>query len=261
MFFRGLVFTTACLTFLFGALNTFLMASLLGLAELALRHVPYRPSSFLKAASVQMQNLPTWPPGASLSRFRLSTWMVSTPGIFLNALVSPWSRSKITKGPNFWTCLLFLSFPLPALIRLVEYTLATSAQALLRLRNTTASLVLENDWTLSATTSGTSEMPWIWWPLAMTKAGTPVAAIAEQMAYLFWAVLTFLCHLLHVLVGANMRPPLHMLPKAPWPDLWVPPPLTLGILATALPVPQDSALVWCPASTFTQYGCLLFFAA
>merc|ERR1719186_868602 len=67
MFFRGLVFTTACLTFLFGALSTFLMASLLsraersvlailgwgkfqpGLAELALRHVPYRPSSFLKA--------------------------------------------------------------------------------------------------------------------------------------------------------------------------------------------------------------------
>merc|ERR1719186_1876008 len=62
-----------------------------GLAELALRHVPYKPSSFLKTASVQMQNLPTWPPGASLSRFRLSTWMVSTPGIFLNALVSPWS--------------------------------------------------------------------------------------------------------------------------------------------------------------------------
>merc|ERR1719317_42685 len=28
------------------------------------------------------------------------------------------------------------------------------------------------------------------------RAGTPVAAIAEQMAYLFWAVFTFLCHLL-----------------------------------------------------------------
>ena len=27
-------------------------------------------------------------------------------------------------------------------------------------------------------------------------------------------------------------------------DLWVPPPRTRGILATALPVPQDSALVW-----------------
>lgn len=35
-------------------------------------------------------------------------------------------------------------------------------------------------------------------------------------------------------------------PKAPWPERWVPPPLTRGIRATALPVPQDSALVWCP---------------
>ena len=41
-------------------------------------------------------------------------------------------------------------------------------------------------------------------PLAMTRAGTPVAAMAEHMAYLFWATLTFLCHLLQVLVGANM---------------------------------------------------------
>jgi hypothetical protein len=31
--------------------------------------------SFLKADSVQMQNLPTWPPGASFSRFRASTWI------------------------------------------------------------------------------------------------------------------------------------------------------------------------------------------
>ena len=29
--------------------------------------------SFLNADSVQMQNLPTWPPGASFSRFKLST--------------------------------------------------------------------------------------------------------------------------------------------------------------------------------------------
>ena len=37
--------------------------------------------------------------------------------------------------------------------------------------------------------------------------------------HLFWATPTFLCHLLHCLVGANMRPPLHMLPKAACPDL------------------------------------------
>lgn len=74
----------------------------------------------------------------------------------------------------------------------------------------------------------------------------PVAAMAEQMAYLFWLTFILLCHLLHVFVGANIRPPRHMLPKAPWPDLWVPPPLTLGIRATALPVPHDSAEVWWP---------------
>jgi hypothetical protein len=32
-------------------------------------------------------------------------------------------------------------------------------------------------------------------PLAMTRAGTPVAAMAETMAYLFWATLTLRCHL------------------------------------------------------------------
>ena len=39
------------------------------LAELGLRQVP----CFLNADSVQMQNLPTWPPGASFTRLRLST--------------------------------------------------------------------------------------------------------------------------------------------------------------------------------------------
>merc|ERR1719283_433992 len=91
MFLRGLVFTTACFTLRLGALNTALMASLFSRAErsvlailgwgkfqaafwvLAFFHVPYRPSSCLKAASVQMQNRPTWPPGASLRRLRLST--------------------------------------------------------------------------------------------------------------------------------------------------------------------------------------------
>ncbi|OMO85632.1 putative Beta-1,3-galactosyltransferase sqv-2 [Corchorus olitorius] len=36
-----------------------------------------------------------------------------------------------------------------------------------------------------------------------------------------------------ILVGANMRPPRHMLPKAPWPALWVPPPGTRGIREAA----------------------------
>ena len=38
----------------------------------------------------------------------------------------------------------------------------------------------------------------------------------------------------------------------------MPPPLTRGILATALPVPHDSALVWWPALEDTAYGCRLF---
>jgi len=75
----------------------------------------------------------------------------------------------------------------------------------------------------------------------------PVAATAEAAACLFYLMLTRLCHLLHTLMGANIRPFLHMLPKAACPDLCVPDPATLGIRATALPVPQDSALCYIPA--------------
>lgn len=81
-----------------------------------------------------------------------------------------------------------------------------------------------------------------------------MAAMAEHMAYLFWATETFLCQRRQVLVGANMCPPRHMLPKAPWPERWVPPPLTRGILATARPVPHDSAEVWWPAKDERNVG-------
>lgn len=77
------------------------------------------------------------------------------------------------------------------------------------------------------------------------------AAKAEATAWRFCLMLTLLYHLLQVLRGANMRPFLHMLPNAPYPDLWVPLPETLGILATALPVPQDSAECFIPASGLT----------
>jgi hypothetical protein len=46
------------------------------------------------------------------------------------------------------------------------------------------------------------------------------------------------CHLRQTLVGANVRPPRHMLPKAPCP--------ARGIRETARPVPQDLADVWWP---------------
>ena len=55
---------------------------------------------------------------------------------------------------------------------------------LVLLRKTTASLVFWKVWTLSLTTKGTSLIRPIWCPLAITRAGTPVAAIAEHIAYL-----------------------------------------------------------------------------
>lgn len=96
---------------------------------------------------------------------------------------------------------------------------------------------------------------WATWdtlcPLANTKGTKAEAAKAEATACLFYLILTLLCHLLQVFKGANILPFLHMLPKAACPDLWVPDPETLGILATALPVPQDSAECFFPAITLT----------
>ena len=50
-----------------------------------------------------------------------------------------------------------------------------------------------------------------------------ITIIAEKVNkfYLFWATPTFLCQRLHCLVGANILPPRHMLPKAAWPDLGI----------------------------------------
>lgn len=100
--------------------------------------------------------------------------------------------------------------------------------------------------TINVTTKNSNFSCEIKLPLDITNAGTPEAAIAEHKAYLFWFTFIFLCHLRQVFVGANIRPPRHMFPNAPCPDLWVPPPRTRGIRATALPVPHDSALVWWP---------------
>lgn len=72
------------------------------------------------------------------------------------------------------------------------FTFSTSAQAPHFLSRVTASLVLFNCSTLSLTTSGTSGIPSILCPLAITRAGTPVAAMQEVMAYLFCVVLTHL---------------------------------------------------------------------
>ena len=89
------------------------------------------------------------------------------------------------------------------------------------------------------------------WPRAMTSDGRADAARADTTAYRFWLRLIFLCHRRQTFVGANIRPPRHMLPKAPWPARCVPPPGTRGIRDTARPVPQDEAAVCMPASKAT----------
>ena len=50
------------------------------------------------------------------------------------------------------------------------------------------------------------------------QARTTISRWAEQIAYRFCVVVTLRCQRLQVLVGANMRPPRHMFPKAPWPE-------------------------------------------
>lgn len=85
-----------------------------------------------------------------------------------------------------------------------------------------------------------------------------VAAKADATACLFQVKFTFLAHLLHVFNGANILPDLHILPKAAYPALWVPDPETLGILATALPVPQDSAECIIPEYLVIPWAYLLF---
>jgi len=84
-------------------------------------------------------------------------------------------------------------------------------------------------------------------PLANTSGVHADAARAEATACLLWVMLAFWCHFLHILSGANILAFLHMLPKVAYPDLDVPDPEILGILATALPVPHDSAECSAPA--------------
>lgn len=42
----------------------------------------------------------------------------------------------------------------------------------------------------------------------------PVTVLVEELKTHFWPWLTLTCHLRQILVGANMRPDRHMLPKA-----------------------------------------------
>merc|ERR1712029_27709 len=64
------------------------------------------------------------------------------------------------------------------------------------------------------TTRGTSGTVETLCPRAMRRAALEEAAMAEAVAKRFWFRLIFWCHFLQTLVGANMRPERHMLPKA-----------------------------------------------
>lgn len=86
-----------------------------------------------------------------------------------------------------------------------------------------------------------------------------VADKAAAIACLFNLKLIFLCHLLCVCKGNAILPFLHILAKAAYPFLLVPDPLILGTLATAHPVPQDSAECLIPASLSTPCAYLEFF--
>jgi len=107
---------------------------------------------------------------------------------------------------------------------------------------------------LLSTTKGSSGIPLILCPRACTRAVIAEAARAEATAWRFYLIFTLLYHLLQTLRGANIRPFLHIFPNAAYPERWVPLPDTLGILATALPVPQDSAECFIPERGLTPRG-------
>mmetsp|Transcript_19336 Transcript_19336/g.61646 ORF Transcript_19336/g.61646 Transcript_19336/m.61646 type:complete len:200 (+) Transcript_19336:750-1349(+) len=164
----------------------------------------------------------------------------------------------MTSGPRRWTKRRLRILPLPARIVRDATTLSTSTCAPTLRSKSTAFCVLAIDSTEASTTRGHSGVSSTRWPRAITSGVTPDAAIAEHAAYRFCVTLIFACHLRHVLVGANMRPPRHMLPYAPWPERCVPPPCTRGMRDTARPVPHEDAAHDLPAYLLTEYGCRLF---
>ena len=82
-------------------------------------------------------------------------------------------------------------------------------------------------------------------------------SLQNCMIQIFWCFLPLQTKTTSIIINLAKK---DTLPKAPWPERWVPPPLTRGIRATARPVPQDSADVWWPAYLLTAYGWRLFLA-
>merc|ERR1719235_1635490 len=171
-----------------------------------------------------------------------STEQDSTPGRFRTAREGHCPRRR-TRGPRRSVYLLLRYLPLPARIFLDSVTLLSSSSHPSFFKSSNAALVFETDSAPSETTSGNSGTSSIRCPRAMTSGGRVLAASAEATAWRFCVTLTRRCHRRQTFVGLNIPPPRHMLPKAAWPERWVPPPGTRGMRATARPVPHDSAAV------------------
>merc|ERR1719440_666125 len=223
-----------------------------------LLRVPYIEPSFLKAPSVQITKRPKFPPGASCNRFRRSTEAASTPGMLRRARVIPLSSLYTTRGPFRMVYLRLRILPFPARTFLESATFVSSSSQPSFLSRSIACFVFWTDSAPSETTRGNSATSPMWWPRASTRGGSVLAASDVTTACRFSVTFTRRCHRRQVFVGQNMPPPRHMLPNAPCPDRWVPPPGTRGTRATARPVPQDSAAVSYPAFAVTAIAWRLF---
>mmetsp|Transcript_33407 Transcript_33407/g.131755 ORF Transcript_33407/g.131755 Transcript_33407/m.131755 type:complete len:238 (-) Transcript_33407:566-1279(-) len=145
---------------------------------------PYKLFNFVNASSVHTINLPTWPPGATCSRFSLSTQHSSIPGRLRKALTIPLSSPYTMSGPLFCTYLLFRIFPLPVRIFLLFLAFSTSASAP-RVFNTSAAFeVFCSSCTSLLITRGTSGTSEISCPLDSTSGCTAEAARADARACL-----------------------------------------------------------------------------
>merc|ERR1719396_182725 len=174
------------------------------------------------------------------------------------ARTMPLSSLYTTRGPRRMVYLRLRILPLPARTFLESMMRCNSSARPSFFSVSTACFVFVWDSRPSDTTRGNSDTWPMRWPRAITSGGRALAARADTTAWRFWVTFTRLCHRLHVFVGLNIPPPRHMLPKAPCPDRWVPPPGARGTRATARPVPQDSAAVSYPTLAPTEMGWRLF---
>jgi len=143
--------------------------------------VPNNLSKVSKACSVQMQNLPRCPPGASFKMDNECTLQKSTPPMFLNAFNLSSSPSWITRGPLFILNLLFLYLPFPALMFFEAFDASMSSVIPSDFKSSVAFFVFSS---VASTliTNGNSGTLVTLCPLPCTRAVIEVAATVDAMA-------------------------------------------------------------------------------